>query len=45
MLQAQGFSVYGSPRPSVAPPEGWRAKWLYTRQAVGYGLWRIGINI
>ena len=45
MLQAQGFTVYGSPRPSAAPPAGWRAKWLYARQALGYGLWRIGINI
>jgi uncharacterized SAM-binding protein YcdF (DUF218 family) len=44
MLEARGLKVYGSPRPS-APPRGWREKWLYFRQAVGYLLWRVGISI
>jgi uncharacterized SAM-binding protein YcdF (DUF218 family) len=44
MLQAQGIEVYGSPRPS-AMKEGWRGDWLYVRQAIGYSLWRVGINI
>ncbi len=44
MLQSRGLKVYGSPRPSV-PPEGWREKWLYGKQAVGYVLWRVGISI
>jgi uncharacterized SAM-binding protein YcdF (DUF218 family) len=44
MLQASGIRVYGSPRPS-APQSGWRERWLYFRQAVGYGLWRIGVTI
>jgi len=44
MLQSRGVKVYGSPRPSVLPG-GWKERWLYLRQAVGYGLWRIGINI
>jgi uncharacterized SAM-binding protein YcdF (DUF218 family) len=44
MLEARGLKVYGSPRPS-APPQGWREKWLYSRQAVGYLLWRVGISI
>lgn len=44
MLQSRGVQVYGSPRPSVLPG-GWRERWLYLRQAVGYGLWRIGISI
>lgn len=44
MLQAQGIKVYGSPRPWL-PPSGWRADWLYVRQAVGYALWRVGVNI
>ncbi len=44
MLQSRGLKVYGSPRPSV-PPEGWREKWLYAKQAVGYVLWRVGISI
>jgi uncharacterized SAM-binding protein YcdF (DUF218 family) len=41
MLTARGIEVYGSPRPSRAP----ESRWLYFRQAVGYGLWRIGIPI
>lgn len=44
MLEARGLKVYGSPRPSV-PPGGWREKWLYLKQAVGYVLWRVGIPI
>jgi uncharacterized SAM-binding protein YcdF (DUF218 family) len=43
MLQTQGLEVYGSPRPSTET--GWRAKWMYLRQAIGYGLWRAGIPI
>jgi uncharacterized SAM-binding protein YcdF (DUF218 family) len=44
MLEHSGLNVYGSPRPS---PDiaGWRARWLYLRQAVGYGLWRVGIPV
>src|SRR5215470_17285612 len=44
MLESSGMMVYGSPRPSV-PPGGLQEKWLYYRQAVGYLLWRVGINI
>lgn len=44
MLQSRGIKVYGSPRPS-ATQDGLRENWLYFRQAVGYGLWRIGITI
>lgn len=43
MLEFHGLDVYGSPRPSTET--GWKAKWLYFRQAVGYGLWRIGIPV
>jgi uncharacterized SAM-binding protein YcdF (DUF218 family) len=44
MLQGQGITVYGSPRPTETtnPRE---LTWLYFRQAVGYAMWRIGINI
>lgn len=45
VLQAQGIKVYGSPRPpagSLTPTE---LRWLYLRQAVGFMLWRAGINI
>lgn len=41
MLAARGILVYGSPRPSKTP----EARWLYFRQAIGYGLWRVGIPI
>jgi uncharacterized SAM-binding protein YcdF (DUF218 family) len=44
MLEAAGFAVYGSPRPS-APQSGLKQWWLYIRQAVGYLLWRWGIRI
>jgi uncharacterized SAM-binding protein YcdF (DUF218 family) len=44
MLESRGVTVYGSPRPSV-PPGGWREKWLYLKQAVGYVLWRVGVTI
>jgi len=46
MLETEGMKVYGSPRPDVHPPaQGWRAQWLYMRQAIAYELWRIGIPV
>src|SRR5579871_149935 len=42
MLASSGIRVYGSPRPAV-PATGWKGRWLYLRQAVGYLLWRVGI--
>src|SRR5579863_3785187 len=46
MLETQGMKVYGSPRPTDRPSEqGWRAEWVYARQAIAYDLWRIGIPI
>jgi uncharacterized SAM-binding protein YcdF (DUF218 family) len=44
MLEAQGMNVYGSPRPEHAR-ENWDQRWLYFRQAIAYGLWRIGIPV
>ena len=44
MLESTGIRVYGSPRPSV-PPGGWKEKWLYLKQAVGFVLWSVGITI
>jgi uncharacterized SAM-binding protein YcdF (DUF218 family) len=41
ILTARGLQVYGSPRPSGTPG----SKWVYLRQAIGYGLWRVGIPI
>lgn len=44
ILEHEGMTVRGSPRPA-APQSGTRERWLYVRQAVGYLLWRVGINI
>ena len=44
MLEFQGMSVYGSPRPAESHEE-WREQWLYFRQAVAYALWSIGIPV
>ncbi len=44
ILQQQGFTVYGSPREAgdVSVPMEW---WQYLRQAVAYGLWKIGVRV
>jgi uncharacterized SAM-binding protein YcdF (DUF218 family) len=44
MLEAEGMSVYGSPRPAE-PRDDWGQRWLYFRQAIAYQLWRIGIAV
>jgi uncharacterized SAM-binding protein YcdF (DUF218 family) len=44
MLEFRGLTVYGSPR-SINPPNDWRERWLYMRQAVGYLLWRVGVPL
>jgi len=44
MLESRGMDVFGSPRPSQ-PRDTWRESWLYFRQAIAYGLWRIGIAV
>lgn len=44
MLQSSGMKVYGSPR-SLNPPNDWRERWLYVRQAVAYLLWRVGVTV
>lgn len=48
MLESDGMAVYGSPRPSAprqSPHGDWRERWLYFRQAIAFGLWRVGIPI
>ena len=45
MLQFKGLHVYGSPRPSPGVSTTRALRWLYFRQAVGWMLFRIGINI
>jgi uncharacterized SAM-binding protein YcdF (DUF218 family) len=44
IMQKQGFAAYGSPREQgdTTIPEEW---WQYFRQAVAYGLWRIGVRV
>jgi uncharacterized SAM-binding protein YcdF (DUF218 family) len=44
ILEHEGMTVHGSPRPA-APSGGSSGRWLYVRQALGYLLWRVGINI
>ncbi len=45
LLENQGFTVYGSPRQRQAPLTPWAQHWLAFRQAVGLGLWKVGIRI
>jgi uncharacterized SAM-binding protein YcdF (DUF218 family) len=44
MLESEGMSVYGSPRPAE-PHDDWGQRWLYFRQAIAYQMWRIGIAV
>jgi uncharacterized SAM-binding protein YcdF (DUF218 family) len=43
-LQAEGLTVFGSPRISARQP-GWRDWWDYMRQAIGFALWQIGLAV
>lgn len=45
LLQWQHIKVYGSPRPPAGSPSRLELRWLYFRQAVGFVLWQLGINI
>ena len=45
LLQAQHITVYGSPRPSARSLSARELRELYFRQAVGFLLWQMGINI
>jgi uncharacterized SAM-binding protein YcdF (DUF218 family) len=44
VLEAEGIKVYGSPRPPAGSLTLTELRWLYLRQAVGFALWRAGIN-
>jgi uncharacterized SAM-binding protein YcdF (DUF218 family) len=44
MLEAEGISVFGSPRPSELLDD-WPQRWRYIQQAVAYDLWRMGIAV
>lgn len=45
LLEAHGFRVYGSPRPSDAQPGDAKLRWLYFRQAIGFMLWQAGVDV
>jgi uncharacterized SAM-binding protein YcdF (DUF218 family) len=44
ILQQKGFAAYGSPR-AQGETTVTREWWLYFRQAVAYGLWKIGVRV
>jgi uncharacterized SAM-binding protein YcdF (DUF218 family) len=45
LLEAHGIQVYGSPRPPAGSFSLMELRWLYFRQAAGFALWQIGVNI
>ncbi len=45
LLEAQDLKVYGSPRPSAGSLSTTQMRWLYLKQAAGFILWQLGINI
>ncbi|MDQ2947902.1 MAG: YdcF family protein [Acidobacteriota bacterium] len=45
LLQAQDIKVYGSPRPATGGMSCAELRWLYFRQAIGFVLWQIGVNV
>jgi uncharacterized SAM-binding protein YcdF (DUF218 family) len=44
MLEKQGFTVYGAPRPQAHPPAQWQQLILVLREVVSYGLWRMHVT-
>jgi uncharacterized SAM-binding protein YcdF (DUF218 family) len=45
LLESHRIKVYGSPRPAVGSYSPRELRWLYLRQAAGFALWQIGVNI
>jgi uncharacterized SAM-binding protein YcdF (DUF218 family) len=45
LLQARGIKVYGSPRPPAGSLSPMQLRLLYFRQAMGFVLWQLGVNI
>jgi uncharacterized SAM-binding protein YcdF (DUF218 family) len=45
LLESQNITVYGSPRPAAGLLNAWQLRWLYLKQAVGFALWQVGINL
>ena len=44
MLERQGFTVYGSPRPLIRPATRWQRLEVTSREVVSYTLWRLHIT-
>lgn len=44
-LEMRNIQVFGSPRPGAKAKTANHLRWLYFKQAIGYSLWKIGINI
>lgn len=44
-LENRNIRVFGSPRPVTRKAKNGEQQWLYFRQAVAFGLWKLGINI
>jgi len=44
-LESRNVKVFGSPRPGAHKTTRTQQDWLYVRQAVAFGLWKLGINI
>src|SRR3954452_11096965 len=45
LLEARNVKVYGSPRPTAGAQNPALLRWLYLRQALGFLLWQLGINV
>ncbi|MBV9611947.1 MAG: hypothetical protein JO091_05720 [Acidobacteriaceae bacterium] len=45
LLEWQHIKVYGSPRPEARMENRTQLQWLYLRQAAGFLLWQMGINV
>ncbi len=45
LLQNRNVQVYGSPRPGGTALSPQERSWLYLRQALGFALWQLGINV
>ncbi len=45
ILQAHGIQVYGSPRPAPGSLTRMQLQRLYFKQAIGFVLWQIGVNV
>ena len=45
LLQAHGLKVYGSPRPAARSLSRRQLPLLYLKQALGFVMWQVGINV